>query len=138
MQPSTKIRRRARELARNTTKKLIKELGLSLRFVQVNENCIRLQLRRKTRSLGSIALCLDEDGGWQTESVPGLPQSLRGIGIGLYMYEELIDYGLNRGLRVLSSNQVFRNDSSNAIWERLIHRFKLSKKNGRYFVLRRR
>jgi hypothetical protein len=138
MQRSTKIRRRARELARNTTKKLIKELGLSLKFVRVNDDCIRLQLLRKARNIGSIALYLDDDGGWQTASVPGLPQSLRGIGLGLYMYEELIDYGLNHGFRVQSSPILNRNDLSDAIWEKLIHRFQLRERRGRYFVLRRR
>lgn len=137
MERSTKIRRRARELARKTTKKLIKELGLSLRFVKVNDDCIKLQLRRNTRSIGSISLNLSDNETWYTESVPGIPQSLKGIGIGLYMYEELIDYGLNRGFRVQSSGVQSRNNDSNAIWYRLIHRYRMQEKGGCYVVLRK-
>lgn len=128
---TTKVRRRARELVRPGTRKLIRELGLKLKFF-VQDDKIKLMLIRIS-SGKSIGL-YEKDGIWETESIPGIPQYL----IGLYMYEELIEYGLNRGLRVTSSVHGERNYTSNVIWEKLIHSFRIQDRESRYYVYQRK
>lgn len=140
----------ARKLDRASTKKLLRSLGLKLRFVHRYNGNIRratdkfdsidLQIvKPNDKCIGVISL-INNGNHWQTVSSTGIPVSLRGTGIGLYMYEELIYYGMSLGLRVTSSDFFEMNENSHRIWKKLNVTFRVrsSDHNSRHYVLGQR
>lgn len=134
------IQYRAREIVRDGTKKFLRELGMRIEFEKFikGDGILFLSLKSGTKDIGKINLNqvkVRSQEIWQTESVPGLPRYLRGTGIGLYMYEELIKRGLKLSLRVTSSNYASRNNDSNLIWEKIPLMYRVRKVAGRYYIL---
>jgi len=119
--------------SRDSVQRKMCELGLSTR-IKEQSDIITIHLV-KNRSVGRISLC-NNDGYWETESIPGIPAKYKGKGIGLYLYEELIRYGLDKGLEVWSSSHGCRSGEANRVWLKLKKRFRVRniKREERYRV----
>lgn len=126
---------------RRAVRDRLKKFGLEVRVVEKGSTVwhqhLTAQLLKNRRVVGSVSLCRidywDKDF-WQTESVTGIPQKYRGMGIGLYLYEEVLRFGLKRGYKVGSSQEYDIGEDALKVWKKLRGRFRVQKRGGRYRV----